>query len=224
MIDAARKVMAASASRDTVEFHLVQAQIALDAKDLDAARAAATAALAAAPRDPRAFVMNAEVEIRENKREEALTTLTRGLEAEPTDIDLNQRQLDLLMQTGRWRATDEALDHLRRALAENGAPMRSANLAAARIFEHRGQFYRAVTEYQSAVAQEPDDLGLRLSLAHAAELAGKVTVAVDAYAAVLRRSPNQPEAAAGLARIQSQKKALEVSKVFLSPIETEDKR
>lgn len=223
MIPAAREVMAGSASKDTVEFHLVQAQIALDAQDLPAARAAATAALAAAPRDPRAFAMTADVEVRENKREEAIATLTRGLGAEPTDVDLCQRLLGLLTQTDRWRATDQALDNLRRALAEHGAPMRAANLAAAQIFEHRGQFYRAVTEYQSALAQAPDDVGLQLSLARAAELAGKVTVAVDAYAAVLRRSPKQPEAEAGLARIRTQKKALEVSRALPSHIVTDDK-
>ena len=214
MVTAAREVMAGSASKDTVEFHLVQAQIALGAKDLPGARAAAAAALAAAPRDPRAFIMAAELDAKENKRDEAIATLTRGLQSDPGNIDLNQRLLTLLMQTDRWRAIDQALDGLRRALGEHGSSMFSANLAAAQIFERRGQYHRAVTEYQAALAQYPEDVGLRLALARTAEQAGNITVAVEAYSAVLRQAPAQPDAKAGLAKIQTQKKNLELLRVL----------
>ena len=47
MIDAARQMLATSTDQDGVEFHLVAAQIALEAKDLPAARAASKQALAA---------------------------------------------------------------------------------------------------------------------------------------------------------------------------------
>jgi O-antigen ligase/tetratricopeptide (TPR) repeat protein len=215
-IAAARDVMASSTQKDTIEFHLVQAQIALDAKDLPAARAASSAALAAAPQDPRAFLMAADVDAREGKRDEAIATLTRGLKSEPTDIELNQRLLSLLMQTDRWRAIDQALANLRRALSEHGAPMFNANLAAAQIFERRGQYYRAVTEYQAALSQHPEHTGIQLALARTAEQAGNITVAVNAYTAVLRGTPEQPEAKAGLARIQTQKKDLELLKYLPS--------
>ena len=223
MIAAARDVMSNSTSKNTVEFHLVQAQIALDAKDLLAARASVEAALNAAPRDPRAFLVAAEVDTRENMRDEAIATLTRALQSEPTNIDLNQHLLALLMQTDRWRATNQALDSLRRALGEHGASMFSANLAAAQIFERRGQYYRAVTEYQALLAQQPENIGLQLALAKTAEQASNITVAVNAYAAVLRRTPDQPDARAGLARIQAQKKDLELSR-FLPPHTTADEK
>jgi tetratricopeptide (TPR) repeat protein len=223
MVAPAREVMAGSASRDTVEFHLVQAQIALGANDLSGARAAAAAALASAPRDPRVFVMAAELDARENKRDEAIATLTRGLQVEPSNIELNQHLLGLLVQTDRWRAVDQALEGLRRALFEHGSSMFSANVAAAQIFERRGQYHRAVTEYQAALAQHPEDVGLRLGLARTAEEAGSITVAVDAYSAVLRQTPSQPDAKAGLAKIQGQKRALELSRTLPSDPKAGDK-
>ena len=167
--------------------------------------------------------MSAEVEARENKREEAIATLTRGLQSEPTNIDLNERVLVLLMQTDRLRAIDQALGNLRRALAEHGASMFSANLAAAQIFERRGQYYRAVTEYQALLAQQPENIGLQLALARTAEQAGNITVAVDTYAAILRQTPDQPDARVGLARIQTQKKVLEMSRFLPSHTTANDK-
>lgn len=210
MIDAAREVLAGSNQQDGVEFHLVQAQIALQATDLQAARAAAARALAAAPHDPRAFVLAAEVEARASDRDKAMQLLSDGLRFEPMHVELNRKMLGLLMQTDRWQAIDRALADLRRALSEHGNSMFEANLAAARIFERRGRFQRALAEYQAAVALAPEDPSLLLALARAAEQAGSITVAIDAYAAVLRLAPGQPDASAALARIQKDKKVLEV--------------
>jgi tetratricopeptide (TPR) repeat protein len=189
---------------------LIGAQIALGAKDLPAARAAALRALVAAPRDPRAALMAAEIELRAGARDKAIESLTAGLLFEPGHVDLNRKRLALLMETDQWRAIDSALEGLRRALGESGAPMTEANLAAARIHERRGQYQRALAEYQAAVALAPNDLGLQLALARAAERSGSITVAIDAYAAVLRQEPGQAEAGAALGRIQKDKKSLEV--------------
>jgi cytochrome c-type biogenesis protein CcmH/NrfG len=67
-----------------------------------------------------------------------------------------------------------------------------------------------VTEYQAALAQNPEDLGLQLALARAADRSGRVTIAMDAYHAVLRRSPDHAEARAAVLRIQHDKRLLEV--------------
>jgi tetratricopeptide (TPR) repeat protein len=210
MIDAAREIVAGGTDQSSVEFHLVQAQIALQANEVPAARAAAKQALAAAPRDPRGFLVAAEVESRANDRDKAIEILTNGLRFEPLNVELNRRMLAMLMQTEKWRAIDRALDDLRRALSHSGAPMTEANLAAAAIFEHRGRFQRALAEYQAVVASNPENPGLLLSLARAAEQAGSVTIAIDAYNAVLRLVPGQAEASAALARIQRDKKSLQV--------------
>jgi tetratricopeptide (TPR) repeat protein/O-antigen ligase len=223
MIDAARQVLDGGADQSSAEFHLVLAQIALEAKDLPAARAASKQALAAAPRDPRGFLMAAEVESRANDRDKAIQILTDGLRFEPMNVELNRKLLGLLMQTEKWRAIDGALADLRRALSQSGASMTEANLAAASIFEHRGQFQRALAEYQAVVASDPENPGLLLYLARAAEQAGSVTVAIDAYNAVLRLAPGQAEALAALARIQHDKKALEVLGALPSHTTAEDK-
>jgi tetratricopeptide (TPR) repeat protein len=167
--------------------------------------------------------MAAEVEARDNNRDKALELVTEGLRFEPTSIELNRMSLGLLMQTDRWRAIDKALENLRQALSEHGAPMTEANLAAASIFDRRGQSLRALAEYQAAAGNAPNDVGLQLALARAAERAGNVVVALDTYAAILRLAPGHPEASAALARIQKDKKSLEVRAASPSHTGLDDK-
>jgi tetratricopeptide (TPR) repeat protein len=209
MVDTARLVMAQSNDRGA-DFHLVEAQIALKAGDLPAARAASQRALAAAPQDPRAALMAAEVETRANDFGRAEEALRAGLRGAPTDVDLNRKLLALLMQTDRWQATDKALAGLREALVQSGAPMAEANVATARIAEQRGQYHRAVVEYQAALAQAPNDAGLALLLGRAAEQAGSIATARDAYNSALKQAPDNAEARAALERIRRDKKLLEV--------------
>jgi tetratricopeptide (TPR) repeat protein len=218
MVDGARQVLAGSREPDGIEYNLVAAQIALRAKDLSAARAAAARAMAFLPRDARAFAVAASIELAARDQEKATAILIDGLRAEPMSVDLNRMLLDLLMQTDRWRDTDRALEGLRRALGESGAPMTEANLAAARIFERRGQYLRALAEYQAAAMLAPNDVGLLLALGRAAEQAGRVTVATDAYRAILRLAPGHAAASAALDNIQKDKKALEL--VGTSPMPT----
>jgi tetratricopeptide (TPR) repeat protein len=207
MLDAAKDVLA-GASEQGVDFQIAQAQIALARNDLRTAQTASEAALVAAPHDPRAVLVAADVVARANQREKAIQLVVDGLRAEPTHLDLNRRLLGMLMQTDKWPAIDRALASLRAALAAAGAPMSEANIAAAHIFEHRGQYHRAIAEYQAAVAQNPGDLTLQLALARTAEHSGSVTVAIDAYHGVLRHAPDNAEARDALARIERDKKLL----------------
>ncbi len=218
LTDAARDTLNRDSNAEGAEFHLVQAQIALAAKDLPAAQKASQRALEIAPRDPRATLMAAEIALlRPGTRDEALAILESGLRFSPADVDLNRKRLALLMQTDRWQAIDQALAGLRAALSEAGAPSTEANLAAAYAFERRGQFTRAISEYQAALAQNPDNIGLLLALAKAAEESGGITTAIDAYNGVLRRAPTNAEARGALARIQHDKKQLEVDSISPPP-------
>jgi tetratricopeptide (TPR) repeat protein/O-antigen ligase len=218
LTDAARDTLNRDSNAESAEFHLVQAQIALAAKDLPAAQKASQRALEIAPRDPRATLMAAEIALlRPGTRDEALAILENGLRFSPADVDLNRKHLALLMQTDRWQAIDQALAGLRAALSEAGAPSTEANLAAAYAFERRGQFRRAMSEYQAALAQNPDNIGLLLALAKAAEESGGITTAIDAYNGVLRRAPTNAEARGALARIQHDKKQLEVDSISPPP-------
>jgi tetratricopeptide (TPR) repeat protein len=218
LTDAARETLNRDSNPENAEFHLVQAQIALAAKDLPAAQKASQSALEIAPRDPRAALMAAEIALlRPESRDEAIAMLENGLRFSPTDLDLNRKRLALLMQTDRWQAIDQALAGLRASLAEAGASSTEANIAAAHAFERRGQFRRAISEYQAALAQDHDNVGLLLALAKAAEEGGGMTTAIDAYNAVLRRAPTNLEARGALARIQHDKKQLEVDSISPPP-------
>ena len=223
MIDAAKATLASGNGRATLDEKLVEVQIALQSNDLAAAERGSQEALATAPRDPRAVLTASEVASRANKPQQAIDLVQAGLRSEPTNVELNRKLLALLTGTDRLQAIDRALDGLRRALAENGAAMTEANIAAAHIFERRGQFRRAVSEYQAALALTPDDAGLLLELAKAAEQCGSVTVAIDAYTALVRRSPDHAESRAALGRIQHDKKVLEVFGASPSHTRAEDK-
>ena len=218
-IDVAKSTLSQSTSQEGAELYLVQAQIFLAAKDIPAAQKASRRALELEPRNPRAVQMAAEIALLEPKSAgEAMAILEKGLRFAPSDVNLNRMVLGLLMQTEKWQAMDKALSGLRAALAEAGAPSTEANMAAAQIFERRGHFRRAMSEYQAALAHAPENLGIRLALARAAEQIGGITSAVDAYNDVIRRDPANQEARTALARIQHDKKLLEVNSI--SPAHT----
>jgi tetratricopeptide (TPR) repeat protein len=214
-IDAATKTLNQTAQQEGAELYLVQAQIFLAAKDIPAARKASQRALELEPRNPRAVQMSAEIALLDPKAtSEALAILQTGLRFAPSDVNLNRMVLSLLIPTDKYQAIDQALANLRAALAEAGAPSTEANLTAAQIFERRGQFRRAMSEYQAALSHAPDNIGIHLALARAAEQIGGIASAVDAYTNVLRRDPANQEAKSALARIQHDKKDLEVDSIL----------
>lgn len=214
-IDVAQRVLNQADSQESVELHLVQAQIALAAKDIPAAQSATQRALELEPRNPRALQMAAEIVLlRPNGTDEALAILQRGVGLAPSDVALNRMLVSLLMPTDKYQAIDKALAGFRAALAEAGAPSTEANLIAAQACERRGQFRRAMSEYQAALAHAPDNLGIHLALARDAEQIGGIASAVEAYNDVLRRDPANGEARAALVRIQHDKKVLEVDSIL----------
>jgi tetratricopeptide (TPR) repeat protein len=220
MFEATKDLLAGAADQQGVEFHLVQASLALAEKDMPRARQASQQALAAGPTNPWAALTAAEVEILDGKLDAALAFLRGGLRFAPTNLELNRNLLALLMQTDRWEAVDRALDGLRAALLERGVPLVEANVAAARVFERRGQYPRAVSEYRAATAQNPGNVGLLLALGRLAEMAGQVTVAVDAYRDVLRWSPDNPAARGALDRMRKEVDGKLLEEMLRSPSQT----
>ena len=220
MFETAKNLLAGSADQTGVEFHLVQASLALAEKDISGARQASQQALAAAPASPQAALTAAEVEIVDGKLDAALGFLRAGLRSAPTNLGLNRSLLALLMQTDRWEAVDRALDGLRAALLENSASLVEANVAAAQVFERRGQYPRAVSEYRAATTQSPGNVGLLLTLGRLAEMAGQVTVALDAYRDVLRWAPDNAAARGALARMRSEVDGKLLEEMLRSPSQT----
>jgi O-antigen ligase/tetratricopeptide (TPR) repeat protein len=224
MIGSAKETLAEDGNPKGADFFLTQAQIALAEEDVSAARLASRRALEKAPRDPRCVLMATDIALlRPDGNDEAMAILEDGLRFAPGDLELNRRRLAILMKTDKWQAVDQALAGLRVALAEAGAPSAEANIQAARIFERRGLFGRAISEYQAALSHAPDDIGILLALARAAEQSGAVTTAIAAYNHVLRRISTNQEARAALARIQVDKKVLEVDSLLPPHTHDEDK-
>jgi len=201
-VGTAKDTLFAAPDHQGVEFSLVRTSIALAENDLAQAREASARALAAAPSDPRTALSAADVELRAGNQDAALGILRNGLRFVPASVDLNRKVLALLVQTDKWEAIDRAVDGLRAALMEHGAATTEANIAAAGVFERRGQFRRAISEYRTALVQSPEDVGLLLALARLAEESGNTTAAQDAYADVLRRAPGNADAQAALARFR----------------------
>jgi len=217
LTDAARETLDRDSDPESAEFYLVQAQIALAAKDLASAQRASQRALELSPHDSRAVLIAADIAwLRPESRDQAIAILEKGLRFAPTDVELNRKLLSVLMQTDKWQAIDHALANFRAALAQTGAPSIEGNLAAAGIFEQRGQFPRALSEYQAALAQNPDNIALLLAVGRTAEQTGGISTAIDAYNAILRRSPTNAEARGALARIQLGKKQIDVDSISLS--------
>jgi tetratricopeptide (TPR) repeat protein len=220
MFEAVKNLLAGRADQKGVEFRLVQASLALAEKDIPGARQASQQALAAGPTDARAALTAAEVEILDGKLDAALGLLRAGLLSAPTNLELNRKLLALLMQTDRWEAVDRALDGLRAALLEHGVPLVEANIAAAQVFERRGQYPRAVSEYRAATVQSPGNVGLLLTLGRLAQMAGQVTVAIDAYRDVLRRAPDNSAARGALSRMRGEVNGRLLEEMLRSPSQT----
>ncbi|MGB7809665.1 MAG: O-antigen ligase family protein [Polyangia bacterium] len=202
MVGTAKDTLLAAPDHQSVEFNLVRAGIALAENDIVQARESSQRALAAAPSDPRTALAAADVELKTGNEEAALGILRNGLRFVPASVDLNRKVLALLIQTDKWEAIDRAVDGLRAALVQHGAATTEVNIAAAQVFERRGQFRRAMSEYRTALLQSPDNIGLLLSLARVAEETGNTTAAKDAYEDVLRRAPGNADAQAALARFR----------------------
>jgi tetratricopeptide (TPR) repeat protein/O-antigen ligase len=209
MLEPARAALAQAAKHDGSDYQLARAAFALAGGDLAAAEQASRRALELAPRDPRAHLTAATVALRARQTEPAIQHLRQGIRFEPRSLELHRKLIAVLMETGQWRAAEHALEGLRAALLQNGQPLAEANIAAARIFEQRGEYRRAMSEYRAALTVLHDDIGLQLALAKTAAASGNITAAVDAYNEVLRRSPENAEARAGLDRIHGRQGLLE---------------
>ena len=220
MFEAAKNLLAGAADQQGVEFHLARASLALAEKDIPKARQASQQALVVGPTDSRVALTAAEAELLDGKQDAALEFLRAGLRSAPTNLQLNRKLLGLLMQTDSWEAVDRALDGLRGALLENGASLVEANIAAAQVFERRGQYPRAVSEYRAATTQSPGNIGLLLALGRLAEMAGQVTVALDAYRDVLRWAPDNAAARGALNRMRSEVDGKLLEEMLRSPPHT----
>ncbi|MBI5300845.1 MAG: tetratricopeptide repeat protein [Chloroflexi bacterium] len=80
-----------------------------------------------------------------------------------------------------------------------------------------GQWQKAVTEYQRALNEFPDDITVRLSLAHALEGAGKLEDALRAYQMVAQRQPSDPAPLTSIAgMLEKLKRSAEAAGMYVT--------
>jgi Tfp pilus assembly protein PilF len=220
MISVAKETVFAAVDRQSLDFDLVRSSIALAENDLVEAREASQRAIRVAPGDPRAVLAAAEVEEKTRNVNAALTIVRNGLRFAPASVDLNRKLVTLAMSTDRWDGIDRALEGLRAALVQSGLPSSEANIASAHVFERRGQYRRAASEYRTALFQHPNNIGLLLSLARAEEDAGNLLAAEDACADVLRIAPENSDAKAALARLSQRRGQRLLEAIGIPPAHT----
>jgi tetratricopeptide (TPR) repeat protein len=76
-----------------------------------------------------------------------------------------------------------------------------ANAALARMYAADGRYDQALSLYQKALANDPDNPALQLGVAMAAVQAGKKGIADAALKGAIAKAPNDPDVLAGAARI-----------------------
>jgi tetratricopeptide (TPR) repeat protein len=209
LLPSAHVLLDREADLPIVEDTVIRAKLALAENHLDIAQQQATKALELAPQDPRPALIAAECAIRTNEPDRALTILRASLRLNPLHVDLTRKLLAILQTTDQFETIEHTISDLRSALVQAGIPTFEANLASANLYMRRGIYRKAISEYQAALAQQPDNIGLRLALAHAAEQSGNISIAQDAYHEVLRRDPQNPQARTALSRTTRDKKLLD---------------
>lgn len=196
-----------------VENLLVRAKIALDGgrPDLDQAAVTIAALEASGIQDPRVAILKAELLVGQRDAsgaDLALEVLDRAAERFPEDIPVQRARIDLILRYKRWRAAQRSIDGYRMALYHVSGTATDAHIWAARIARDMGQWSTALEEYRMALVEVPTDLPLWVELAHAAEAAGRYSIARDAYSQAQRISPDRQDLKDALRNLESRQDQL----------------
>jgi tetratricopeptide (TPR) repeat protein len=164
----------------------------------DAAAAAKTIDAAAAARilDPRLTVLRADILIdREGPlgADDALALLDQAAARDPMDTAVQLKRVQIVTRFKKWKAAARAVEGLKMALYQSGGSATDAHIADARIKAEMGRVTAALDEYRIALAGRPNDVSLWMEYGHAAESAGHIATASEAYAEASRLSPNRPD-------------------------------
>ncbi len=130
--------------------------------------------------------------------DEALGILDRAAVRYPTDLAVARQRMDIVVNYGKWNAAARSLEGLKLALYHAGGSVAEAHMAGARINGRLGHWTQALDEYRIALADMPENVGLWIEYARAAQTIGHDAIARDAYAQASRISPNSPEVVAAL--------------------------
>lgn len=188
---------------------ILRAQIALQEGDLKRARESAASAELALPHNPESALLLAQCDLRENHPDDALALLREAARYNALHIEISRLALAILASQENHAATERAILDLRAALVQAGHSLFETHLAAAALYTRRGSLRKALSEYQTAIAITPSNVGLWLSLANLAQQMEDTRTATHAFQEVLRLDPTNTTAKTALSQETKNKKFLE---------------
>lgn len=141
--------------------HYMQAMLAYEARDLDAARKAIQEVLKASPSHPLALQLSGEIEFHQQNYAQAESQLNQALQLAP---GLPRARRVLAMTYLRSKQADKALSTLEPILDRIGNDATLLTLAG-EIHLRLGEVQKAEDYFAQAVALKPDDVSKRTALA-----------------------------------------------------------
>jgi cytochrome c-type biogenesis protein CcmH/NrfG len=137
-----------------------------------------------------------------------LSILDRAATRYPADLPVARERVALVLRFEKWQAAGRAVDGLKRALHETRQQLSEAHAIDARIQARLGRWTAALGEYRIALAEDGGNVGLWLEMGEAAEHAGKLATASEAYREAARLSPNNPQVNSAVRRIEGRSRPL----------------
>jgi tetratricopeptide (TPR) repeat protein len=140
--------------------------------------------------------------------DEALRLLDEAAARHPHDVPIARERVELVIAFQKWQAAERAIEGYKRTLYETQGQMAEAHAINARLHARMGRLTAALGEYRIALAQQGWNVSLWLEYGLAAEHAGRDSAARDAYREAARLSPNNPEIARAMDRIEGRERKL----------------
>ena len=187
------------------EVDLLGADLALVLGKVDVARDRAERARRSSPSDPRPLFALAEIARARGNLEEAAGHARAAARLAPDGPRFARQWLTLVIDLKRWGDLDAAAGALASALRSDGGNSLEVHLTVGVAHEGRGNFPRAMSEYQAAVSMDPTSVSAWSRLAALAESQGDLTTALAAYDRLQSLSPedqNVKEARARVTRLR----------------------
>lgn len=181
---------------------LIRGQLLLALGRLDDAESVLTDGLRVAPRDGRFEDMLAQVEERAGRPENALVHARSAAAMSPFSVDFARHWLNLVVRQKNWGEVEEALNHLKVALRQNGKNVTEVHMIAGEVQASRGNLARALSEFRTAAALDATDPATWEAVARTAEARGDTRTAVAAYRRVVALRPDDPAAQQAVTRVE----------------------
>jgi tetratricopeptide (TPR) repeat protein len=180
--------LAAELPRPSVPLELRRVRLALAARQLEPACAAAQRVLAAGAADSWCHLALAMAARRDKRWDDALQALEQGLQRPGTNAELYLEQGEVLLQLGRHEAAARALEAALNLMPHHLRAARGLAMAVAAL----GEGERAARIVEQMVARSPDTADGRFALGNALRELQLLPQALQAYERAAALDPARP--------------------------------